>query len=689
MQHKEDEQPNEAVHGRRKRILPFVRNTSRIPEQKKHQSSSLIAPSPGESSRGRGYGRGQDRGRGQGKHRGRGRGGGYLTRPPLELPRHIEGDSSSQRNEFWGNGPQYALPEPPTLSGSSFGTQPGPSSGHSSSEKPLFEKAENPAGKWTSYPKIPGSQQAARQHQNSERPRKRFRPRKNASHRHNNHHNRNDGDSLPAEASTEKQSLQKSTDFVQGDCGDPPAKRPRIKEEAASPSRDFVSLGNQETAVKSEIEDESPIRLLQEEPTSGSKFISYDSHPMCRFECGRPSNQVRKHRRTLKQQEVQALRDQGMNILAAFVRDDGIAIDWSLPMNKNGISGSKPTVTFNDLESNSFSPSGGPISLRLSAQNMPLTPNVNPPVITMDEPENGVSSTSTTKIAYREVPIPPQHLPQNGNTGKLETWSLEQMRLLESELGLVVLSPPEFVGIGEYLTGQRLPEGVCPYVKIRYKRSERARPHVEPGANPDGTCSFAELIEDPPVPSHGNLHSVPSSPIDPNEPKLPPIAHMQASHSSPLGSQVLEKDEVDELADHPPSPLVRPSPTHTSTDNSYAFGPNVEALGENELSELHAATDEEFLHIVPTAPSEELDELQRLRRDLELSRMEAERKHKELEGRILELSRKRPESHTPRPGQEQQPTTAIRIVDEEKSNIIPLRRGKLRLSPTARQTSRR
>ncbi|CAE6419534.1 unnamed protein product [Rhizoctonia solani] len=672
MEHKEDEQPNEAVHGRRKRILPFVRDTSRIQGQKKHQSHPTIFSASSQPSRGRGHGRGH----GQGKHRGRG--GGSLPRPPPELPRYIEGSPWSQLDDFGEYGPEPVAPEPATPPDSSFGAQPSPSSGHPLLKKLSFKETEKTPEKRTSDLNIPGPQPSIRPPQNSERPRKRFRPGKNGKHRLNSQHNRANANAFFAEPLAEQQSSQKMTDFA-SDIDHLPAKRPRITEEAASSSCASMSLVNQEMVVKSEIEDESATKLLREDPTSGSKFISYDSHPMCRFECGEPPSRVRKHRKALKQQQVRVLRDQGMNVLATFIRDDGIAIDWSIPMkNKDDISTSKsmsPIVVFDDPKPNFPSPGDAtpPIS---SPRRRPLPSHINPLAVSADKHVNGHPSIPTvTEIACREIPIPLRHLPRDGNTRKLEIWALEQMRLLEAELGPIILPPPELVGIGEYLIGQRLSEGVCPHIKIRYERTVRVKPRIESSTNPDEAYSLADLMQDPPAISSEYPSPIPPSPNGLPQSTLPPIAHMEAPHLSPPTRPLPVKDEVDELANNPPSPLASFDPAYPIPDMIPTFVSNTETLKENESCEPQIATNEESSQNTPTDLCEELDELQRLRRDLELSRFEAERKHKELEERILELSRKRPESHTPR-SNEQQPPTTIRIANEGKSTILPLRRGK-------------
>ncbi|CAE6531944.1 unnamed protein product [Rhizoctonia solani] len=747
MEHNEDEQPNESVYGRRKRILPFVKNTSRIQGQKIHQFAPILVPvPPSESTRGRGYnrGRGRDRGRGRGQGKNRGRGGGPPPAP--ELPQFREFNPWAQLDDLREHTPQTTIPEPSTPPQRSFGMQLGPSSGRLPPEIPKFEVIRQRLDDWAPGPSMLGPQPPIRPFQNSKQPRKRFRPGKNDTHKYNNQPNtvnttvlaagpsvnrqiprvgvevgRGDlglglsrGLSKPredikgvnatfsitsvslgvkkkhrhrgptraqSEASTSAATLhipQELVDPLRDDGPCPPAKRPRIQEEA-SPSRASPSTVALEKAVKSEIEDDTAIELLQEKPSSGTKFVSYDNHPMCRFNCGELPSQVRKHRKVLRGQESRALRDQGKEVLAAFIRDDGIAIDWIIPT-RSEAGGStpksmSPVIIPDDPEINT-PPSEEADPPALPPANWALPSHLNPLVVSMDKFDGRRSSTpTTTEIAYREVPIPPRHLPQDGNTRKLEIWALGQMRLLEAELGPVILPPPELVGVGEYITGQELPEGIHPHIKLRYKRTVRVQPSVEPSTNSEETFSLAELMAESPatLPEYPSTAHITS--IDLLEPTLPLIMHLETAGSpSTPSSPPLIKGEVDELADDPPSLPASPK-LALVTDEDDTPIPTIEFLSRNSTGEPQVTTTKESPRVASNDSNTDLDELQRLRNDLELSKLEAERKHKELELRIFELSQKRSETYAPGPNVEQ-PLATVRIADEGKSNILPLRRGK-------------
>ncbi|CAE6522020.1 unnamed protein product [Rhizoctonia solani] len=705
MEHNEDEQPNESVYGRRKRILPFVRDTSRIQGQKKHQFAPILVPvpAPSEPTHGRGYGRGRgrDRGRGRGQGKYRGRGGFPLPPPAPELPQVREVNPWSQLDDLREHTPRPTTPEPSIPPQTSFDVHPGPSSGHQPPGRAELEVTRQKLDEWAPGPSTLGPQPPIRPFQNSQRPRKRFRPGKNGKHKQNNQHNTFDTNTHSVECAVNQLVLQETAVSLRGDDDYPPTKRPRIKEDAP-PSRVSLSAIALEEVVKSEIEDDTAIDLLREKPTSGTKFISYDDHPLCRFNCGEHPSQVRKHRKLLKGQEVQALRDQGREVLAAFIRDDGIAIDWVVPTKTDtDPSTSKftsPIVILDDPEPNPTLPSEEANAPAPLPPNQPLPSHLNPLVVSAGKlgSRRSFTPTITTEIAYREVPIPPRHLPRDGNTRKLEIWALEQMRLLEAELGPVILPPPELVGIGEYITGQRLPEGVHPHIKIRYKQTVRVHQSpIEPSTQFEETFSLAELMGEspagtvehpspPPSPGHLPLSSpvrvppsppAPLPPIDTPEPTLPLITHLEAAQSPFAPSSPFPlKNEVDQLADDPPSLPASPKPTYPADENIHTPIPNIGPSSENVTVEPRIMTNEEHSQSIPNDSGGDLDEIQRLRRDLELSKLEAERKHRELEQRILELSQKRSETHTPRPNTEQ--TLTVRIADEGKANILPLRRGK-------------
>ncbi|KAH7344587.1 hypothetical protein B0J17DRAFT_635981 [Rhizoctonia solani] len=672
MEHKEDEQPNESVHSRRKRILPFVRDTSRLQAQKKHQFAPILVPvPPGESTRGRGGDRG--RGRGQGKHQGRGRG---VPPPVPRLPPFREVNPWGQLDDLRERTPQPITPEPSTPPRSSIYVQPGPSSSHPPPDGPQSEVTHQEYDEWAPGPSTLDPQPPIHPFQASKRPRKRFRPGKSGQSKYNNQHRTIDTNTLAVGPSMEQQVPQEMANTPRSDDSCPPTKRPRVKEEI-SLCRASPSPVAQEIAVKSEVEEDTAIDLLREVPTSGTKFVSYDNHPVCRFNHGEPLSQVRKHRKVLKGQEIRILRDQGKEVLSAFIRDDGIAIDWIIPT-KGEVETStpksiSPVIIPDDPEPDVPPPQNVADRSVPPAPNQSLPSHLNPLVVSANEPDGRYSPipSTTTEIAYREVPIPPRHLPRDGNTRKLEIWALEQMRLLEAELGSVILPPPELIGIGEYVTGQRLPEGVHPHIKIRYKRTIRVYPpSVELSTNSEKAFTLAELMAESPA----TLSECPSTDPLPTicslEPILPLITHPETMCSPSAPSSPLPiKNEVDELADNPPSLSDSPILSHPTTQTIDVSIPTLtEDIGEpRSVVETPQTTFNN--------PERDLDELQRLRRDLELSKMEAERKHKELEQRILELARNRSEVHTPRPTVGP-PVTTVRIADEGKPNILPLRRGK-------------
>ncbi|KEP55142.1 hypothetical protein V565_007850 [Rhizoctonia solani 123E] len=670
MGHNEDEQPNESVYGRRKRILPFVKNTSRFQGQKNHQFAPILVPvPPSESTRGRGYNHGRGRGRGQGKNRGRGGG----PPPAPELPQFREVKPWAQLDDFREYDPQPTPPEPSTPPHPSFGMQAGPSSSHPPPEIPKFVVIRQRLDEWAPGPSTLGPQPPILPFQNSTKPRKRFRPGNNVKQKHNDQPKTANINALIAGPSVDRQVHQEPADLLCDDDSCPPVKRPRTEEKEGPPS---CAPSSKIAQVKSEIEDDPAIQLLHEKPTSGTKFVSYNNHPRCRFNCGERPGQVRKHRKALKRREIQALCDQGKEVLAAFIRDDGIAIDWIVPKGEvNGPTSesmSPPVVILDDLEANhppeeADSPAPPP--------NLPLPSHLNPLVVSAGGSDSRRSSTpTTTEIAYREVPIPPRHLPRGGNTRKLEIWALEQMRLLEAELGPVILPPPEFVGVGEYITRQKLPEGVCPHIKLRYKRTVRVQPPAEPSTNSDEMFSLAELFAESPAtpPEYSFTTRLPSVGLP--EPTFPLIAHLEAACSSIAPSSPPPvKDEVDELADDPPSLPGSPSLALDANEDNTPI-PTIQFLSGNG-ADPQVVTTEGTSRVPSEAPNTDLDDLQRLRKDLELSKLEAERRHKELEQRILELSQKHSETPVPGPNVEQLPAI-IRIADEGKSNILPLRRGK-------------
>lgn len=83
----------------------------------------------------------------------------------------------------------------------------------------------------------------------------------------------------------------------------------------------------------------------------------------------------------------------------------------------------------------------------------------------------------------------------------------------------------------------------------------------------------------------------------------------------------------------------------------------------------------------PSGPSaEELERIRRLRADLEKSRLEAEQRHRDLERQIRELSNKTSDADSSGVNADLHNIFSVnegaRIVDDSKSKLLVLRRGK-------------
>jgi hypothetical protein len=150
------------------------------------------------------------------------------------------------------------------------------------------------------------------------------------------------------------------------------------------------------------------------------------------------------------------------------------------------------------------------------------------------------------------------------------------------------------------------------------------------------------------------------------------------------------KNKPDELAINPLSPLASPAPGFsivlaegTLVPMSDPSAPVRPSLSEKLVNKDRAPTRDETQQEKSISPNENLDELQRLRRDLELSRLESEQKHRDLERRIHELSERRLETQTTLGPELGKPSTItlgsggqIQIADEAQSKLLVLRRGK-------------
>ncbi|KAG8679275.1 hypothetical protein FRC08_017085 [Ceratobasidium sp. 394] len=244
-------------------------------------------------------------------------------------------------------------------------------------------------------------------------------------------------------------------------AADPPAKRQRVDETLATTSTSLTSAP-EINAVKLEEPTEPLLVPSRDQATSGTEFISYDKYPKCLSSCGIPAKQLLNNRLSIKGMRVRALQKRGLIVGAVFVRDDGIAIDWSLPPGSK-VNGPIPSTETpvpqpgTPVDSSLALPSQRPGTPPLSSESPP--PHLDPSSTSAHAPPDQHPATPTsTEVAYREIIIPPRCLPLRGDTRKLEIWVVEQMHLLEAELGPGLDLQPELLGIGEYLTGQRVPD---------------------------------------------------------------------------------------------------------------------------------------------------------------------------------------------------------------------------------------
>ncbi|KAG8748496.1 hypothetical protein FRC10_003629 [Ceratobasidium sp. 414] len=642
MHHAEDAQPSESVYGRPKRVLPFVKNTSR--------------------------GRGQGRGRGNGINPGGGRG------------------------QAAGRGLSRGTTLAPGISRAGLAQ---PSATPSSSDCPL---SSEPQPAWVSKSESTGTTSAIATAAPSGAPatdrlatqprRRKFRPKMR---------DRPQADKSSASGTGAlKHPLNEQLDSNANTllyAADPPAKRRRVDEALVTASNSTPAPGI--NTVKLEEPGESLPNPSLDQVTTGTKFIGYDKYPKCHFGCGRSAKEVLNNRRSVKGQGVRDLQKQGLVVGAVFIRDDGIAIDWSLPP------GSRVNEPIPSAETPVPQPGishVGP-SLALSSQHHGTPPpssespppHPDPPATSAHAPPAHRPTTPTpTEIACREVLIPPRCLPLRGDTQKLEIWVVEQMQLLEAEIGPALVLQPELLGIGEYLTGQCVPSNVTPRVRLRYERPTRIVSEGQPDTVQTTSRDVASISRNPDQPQAST-----TNPTSPNHPMHagPPIAHLPQSpspgprdHNTPT-----IKAEHDELAFDPPSPCPIPHPVLPDASSAeVARSPPSLSLDHSARACLSGSpldgrgtllgSESPCPEPIP-ASAAEMEEIQQLRRDLEASRLEAERKHRSLEQRILELSRKHLEAgvlqaETPAIVPKANMDSPVRIVDESKSKLLVLRRGK-------------
>ncbi|KAG8683115.1 hypothetical protein FRC09_016281, partial [Ceratobasidium sp. 395] len=647
MDYAEDAQPNESVRGRPKRLLPFVKNTSRSRGQGKGQGSNTT----------------QKGGRGQATNRGPSHGTSFAS--------GISRAGLSHNSAAMSGTGYHHLPPKPHPERMSKSGNPG-----ATSSATLIATSSNT---------VSDSAMAQPRH-------RKFRPKMQDCARA--------GNSSVLNNDIVKQSLNSRPDSNTDTLldADPPAKRRRLEEASATtPDSALVSTSTAViNAVKTEEPTTSSLDSSLGQATSGTKFITYDKYPKCRFDCGRPPDEVRNNRRSIKGSEVSALRKQGLVVDAVFIRDDGIAIDWSLPAERQP---KQPTPSAATLipqpGSRSNTPQAASVltpSSQNSRLNKPLPPpHLNPTASASRSPHTErPAAPITAEVAYREIAIPPRCLPLRGETRSLEIWVVEQMHLLEAELGPVLVLQPELIGIGEYLTGQPVATGVKPCARLRYKQPTRIIPLSEQvqrdtiqTAGEDSTSSLRST--DQPTQPSDPITSL-AGPMDAS----PPIAYLPRSPSPALydDNALLIKAEKDELALDPPSPCSTPRPMLSEAAHPL---PNLDTAHRTQTHPSENSSDRRIdssNEIPPcpepssTAVTTDLEEIQRLRQDLETSRLEAERKHRDLEQRILELSRKHLDvgalkHETPSTiALEANTDSQARVADESKSRVLVLRRGK-------------
>ncbi|QRV76264.1 hypothetical protein RhiJN_04279 [Ceratobasidium sp. AG-Ba] len=613
----EDTQPSESTHGRPKRILPFVKDTSR-----------------GRGGKGRGVGSANRGGRGQPRGFGPNSGTPFSSGTSRAAPHRATGSNSipiSSASQTTGS-PQEIF--------------------HSATES-AFQKSASSKPAISSH--IPTH------------PRRKFVPKIQTQSRERNLSNSASG--------TSGSSLcpQLGSDLAIPASKAPPAKRPRF-DKSLSVEPSTTSMAEHDISnIKFERNDVSTTSN-QAEPATGSRFISFGQYSRCSFGCGLNRNQVLNNRNSVREEVVADLRKQGLNVVAVYMRDDGIAIDWSLTSHTPG-SQPIPGTTTSAPQGEQDSACEENVSFA-SLMEQPF--NTPPPdYLPTHSPPSNVAyilsfqdsvTQGSTESAYRDIPIPMPLFSAPGKARELENWVVEQMNQLETELGSVLIAPPELVGIDEHLTVQHTTSNTKPYLRIKYKH-------------------LASMMPLEPTECGGPLTSI----LDPNEPPgvdpvirdslrsstFPPIAYLPQP-SSPISHDnepLLFKSEKDRLALDPPSPCPIPevAPLGTSYTNPTVVHPDTNNLDRQSSSFENGRT-------ACSSVNSDMDEIQRLREDLETSRLEAEQKHKELERRILELTNQRAGPATPEVGVVSGATLptsqVVRVVDAYKSSVIPLHKGK-------------
>ncbi|KAG9128171.1 hypothetical protein FRC07_004000 [Ceratobasidium sp. 392] len=648
MNHTEDAQPNESVHGRPKRLLPFVKDTSRSQGQGKGRGGGKV----------RKGGRGQDEG------------------PGLSHGAFIPGLSRAG----------------PALGSAST---PG-SSRHPLPPKPQWMSKSERLGATGSATLTSAPGNVLTSGRTVDQPRRRkFHPKMKDRPRP-------DESSAPNRDTLEHASSS-HLDFnanTPSHVIDPPAKRRRLDDTHVTTTGPISASTPTVGRVKLEEPTEPSLDSSSGQATNGTKFITYDKYPQCRFSCGRPPDEVRNNRKSIKGVQVLALQKQGFVVDAVFIRDDGIAIDWSLPnVSEVDQPTSSAAMPVSQLESRSDALQTAPnpaLSLQYDTSRLsnPLPPQLDS--ITTSARSPSVQCPTTPIIienAYREVAIPPRCLPLRGDTRSLEIWVVEQMHLLDAELGPGLDLQLELLGIGEYLTGQPVPTNITPCVRMRYARPMPLVPPLE--ESQDSTIQTASINTDStirdanrsPTATTSSTHAINA---------IPPIAYLPRSPSpAPCDNDApTVKVEKDELALDPPSPCLTPHlalPDVPSTEAeranlppnpSFAHSMSTQTPSNEDTPNAHTlSSDDEPQQSGAASATANMEVIQQLRRDLEASRLEAERKHRDLEQRILELSCEQLEGGMPKETlssvfSRTNADSQVRIVDESKPNLLVLRRGK-------------
>ncbi|QRV91083.1 hypothetical protein RhiJN_19101 [Ceratobasidium sp. AG-Ba] len=578
----EDTQPSESTHGRPKRILPFVKDTSR-----------------GRGGKGRGVGSANRGGRGQPRGFGPNSGTPFSSGTSRAAPHRATGSNSipiSSASQTTGS-PQEIF--------------------HSATES-AFQKSASSKPAISSH--IPTH------------PRRKFVPKIQTQSRERNLSNSASG--------TSGSSLcpQLGSDLAIPASKAPPAKRPRLDKPLSMEPNTISMVEPDISNIKFERNDVSTTSN-QAEPATGSRFISFGQYSRCSFGCGLNRNQVLNNRNSVREEVVADLRKQGLNVDAVYMRHDGIAIDWSLTSHTPG-SQPIPGTTTSAPQGEQDSTCEENVSFA-SLMEQPF--NTPPPdYLPTHSPPSNVAyilsfqdsvTQGSTESAYRDIPIPMPLFSAPGKARELENWVVEQMNQLETELGSVLIAPPELVGIDEHLTVQHTTSNTKPYLRIKYKH-------------------LASMTPLKPTECSGPLTSI----LDPNEPP---------------GVDPVIRDSLR-------SSTFPQSPTCPNQARPYLTTMNLLHPDTNNLD--RQSSSFENGRTACSSVKSDMDEIQRLRQDLETSRLEAEQKHKELERRILELTNQRAGPATPEVGVVSGATLptsqVVRVVDAYKSSVIPLHKGK-------------